>query len=40
MVLDIEMVKLAHNTVQYQSLLRALDRRGSILRTAIGEGRR
>jgi flagellar basal-body rod protein FlgB len=39
-VLDMEMVKLAQNTVQYQSLLRALDKRGSILSTAISEGRR
>ena len=39
-MLDMEMVKLAHNTVQYQSLLRALDKRGSILGTAITEGRR
>ena len=38
--LDMEMVKLAQNTVHYQSLLRALDKRGSILSAAISEGRR
>jgi flagellar basal-body rod protein FlgB len=39
-MLDMEMVKLAQNTVQYQSLLKALDKRGAILSTAITEGRR
>ncbi len=39
-MLDMEMVKLAHNTVQYQSLLKALDKRGSIVSAAITEGRR
>jgi flagellar basal-body rod protein FlgB len=38
--LDMEMVKLAQNTLQYQSLLKALDKRGAILSTAISEGRR
>jgi len=39
-VLDMEMVKLAQNTVHYQSLLKALDKRVSILSAAINEGRR
>ena len=39
-MLDLEMVKLAQNTVHYQSLLRALDKRGAILGAAVNEGRR
>jgi len=38
--LDMEMVKLTQNTVHYQSLLKALDKRGSIIATAVNEGRR
>ena len=38
--LDMEMVKLAQNTIHYQSLLKALDKRGAILAAAISEGRR
>ena len=38
--LDLEMVKLAQNTVHYQALLKALDKRGAILGAAINEGRR
>ena len=39
-MLDMEMVKLAQNTVHYQSLLKALDKRGAILGLAVSEGRR
>lgn len=39
-MLDMEMVKLAQNTVHYQSLLKALDKRGAILGAAVNEGRR
>ena len=38
--LDIEMVRLAQNTLQYQALLRASGRFGTILATAINEGKR
>lgn len=38
--LDLEMVKLAQNTLHYQSLLTALEKRGAILSAAITEGRR
>ena len=39
-MLDMEMVKLAQNTVHYQSLLKALEKRGAILAAAVSEGRR
>ena len=39
-MLDMEMVKLAQNTVHYQSLLKALEKRGAILASAVSEGRR
>lgn len=39
-MLDMEMVKLAQNAVHYQSLLKALDKRMSILSVAVNEGRR
>jgi flagellar basal-body rod protein FlgB len=39
-MMDMEMVKLSQNAVHYQSLLRALDKRGSILALAVNEGRR
>lgn len=38
--LDVEMAKLAQNTVQYQALLTAKSKATSILRAAINEGRR
>ncbi|MCH2172746.1 flagellar basal body rod protein FlgB [Myxococcota bacterium] len=37
--IDLEMVKLADNTVRYQTLINALSNRGTILRTAITGGR-
>lgn len=37
---DVEMVRLAENTIHYQALLRALGRQMAILGDAIGEGRR
>jgi flagellar basal-body rod protein FlgB len=37
---DVEMTRLAENTVHYQALLRALGRQMAILGDAIGEGRR
>jgi flagellar basal-body rod protein FlgB len=39
-MLDMEMVKLAQNTVHYQGLLRALGKKMSILSAAVNEGRR
>jgi flagellar basal-body rod protein FlgB len=39
-MLDMEMVKLAQNTVHHQSLLRALGKKMSILSAAVNEGRR
>jgi flagellar basal-body rod protein FlgB len=36
-MIDLEMVKLAQNTVQYQALLKGLNQRMSILATAINE---
>ena len=39
-MVDLEMVRLAQNTVQYQALLKGLSNRMSILATAINEGRR
>ncbi len=35
-----ELVKLSQNAVHYQTLLKALDKRGSILALAVNEGRR
>ena len=37
--IDLEMVKLADNTLRYQALISALSNRGSILRSAITGGR-
>lgn len=37
---DVEMTRLAENTIHYQALLRALGRQMAILGDAIGEGRR
>jgi len=37
--IDLEMVKLADNTVRYRALINALSNRGSILKTAITGGR-
>jgi flagellar basal-body rod protein FlgB len=39
-MLDQEMTKVAQNTLHYQALLRASSRYGSILSTAINEGKR
>jgi flagellar basal-body rod protein FlgB len=39
-MIDLEMVKLAQNTLQYQALLKGLGHRISILSVAINEGRR
>jgi flagellar basal-body rod protein FlgB len=38
-MIDMEVVKLSQNAVHYQSLLKALDKRGSILALAVNEGR-
>lgn len=38
--IDVEMAKLAQNTVQYQALLAAKSKATSIVRAAINEGRR
>ena len=38
--LDMEVVRLAQNTLQYQALLRASSRFGTIMATAINEGKR
>ena len=38
--LDLELVRLAQNTLQYQALLRATSRLSSIMATAINEGKR
>jgi len=38
--LDTEMAKLAQNTVQYQALLTAKSKLGSIIRMAVTEGRK
>lgn len=38
--LDLELVRLAQNTLQYQALLRASSRLGTIMATAINEGKR
>jgi flagellar basal-body rod protein FlgB len=38
--IDMEMVKLAQNTLHYQALLKALGHQSSLLSTAINEGRR
>jgi len=39
-MIDMEVVKLAQNTVHYQALIKALDKRGTILAMAVNEGRR
>jgi flagellar basal-body rod protein FlgB len=39
-MIDMEMVKLAQNTVQYQALLRGLAHRSSLVSIAINEGKR
>jgi len=39
-MLDMETTKLVQNTVHYQGLLKALEKRGAILNAAINEGRR
>jgi flagellar basal-body rod protein FlgB len=39
-MLDMEMVKLSQNTLQYQALLKGLTHRGSLITTAINEGRK
>lgn len=39
-MIDMELVKLSQNAVHYQTLLKALDKRGSILALAVNEGRR
>ena len=39
-MIDMEMVKLSQNTLQYQALLKGLGHRTSILGTAINEGRK
>lgn len=39
-MIDLEMVRLAQNTLQYQALLKGLNHRISILSAAINEGRR
>lgn len=39
-MIDMEMVKLAQNTVQYQALLKGLGHRVSLLSIAINEGKR
>lgn len=38
--LDLELVRLAQNTLQYQALLRASSRLSTIMATAINEGKR
>lgn len=38
--LDVEMTKLAQNTLYYQALLRGLGKQASILQLAVTEGRR
>ena len=38
-MIDMELVKLSQNAIHYQSLLKALDKRGSILALAVNEGR-
>jgi len=39
-MVDLEMVRLAQNTLQYQALLKGLNHRISIISAAINEGRR
>jgi flagellar basal-body rod protein FlgB len=39
-MLDMEMVKLSQNTLQYQALIRGLTHRGGLLSIAVNEGRR
>ena len=38
--IDMEMVKLSQNAVNYQTLLKALDKLGGIVSVAVSEGRR
>ena len=38
--LDAEVVAMAHNSVQYQALLKGLSRHYSIMSTAVSEGKR
>lgn len=38
--LDIEMSRLAQNTIQYEALLKALSKHMSLIGSAIGEGKR
>jgi flagellar basal-body rod protein FlgB len=40
LMIDMEMVKLAQNTVHYQTLLKAVGRKLAILSLAVNEGRR
>ena len=39
-MIDMEMVKLAQNTVQYQALLKGLSHRASLISMAINEGKK
>lgn len=39
-MIDMEMVKLSQNTINYQALARALGKKLSLLATAVNEGRR
>ena len=39
-MLDMEMVKLSQNTIQYQALLKGMSQRGSIISLAVNEGKR
>ena len=39
-MIDMEMVKLSQNTIQYQALLKGLAGRGSIISFAVNEGKR
>jgi flagellar basal-body rod protein FlgB len=39
-MLDMEMVKLSQNTLQYQALLKGLNGRGSLIAAAINEGKK
>ena len=39
-MVDMEMVKLAQNTLQYQALIKGVTHRASLVMTAINEGRK
>jgi|SRR5690349_2632970 len=39
-MIDMEMVKLSQNTLQYQALLKGVSHHGSLVTTAINEGRK